>query len=72
MPPALLLPQSMAYVSPPHPPLASPAPHIARLQDPSAGGEGSAPLYGMAAVVPDRRIVAQFLTAYQDALLEGI
>lgn len=62
----------MAYVSPPHPPLASPAPHIARLQDPSAGGEGSAPLYGMAAVVPDRRIVAQFLTAYQDALLEGI
>lgn len=42
------------------------------LQDPSAGGEGTAPLYGMAAVVPDRRIVAQFLTAYQDALLEGI
>ena len=42
------------------------------VQDPRAGGEGTAPLYGMAAVVPDRRIVAQFLTAYQDALLEGI
>ena len=48
-------------------PLAMPA-----RQDPSAGGDGSAPLYGMAAVVPDRRIVAQFLTAYQDTLLEGI
>ena len=45
---------------------------LAPVQDPSAGGEGTAPLYGMAAVVPDRRIVAQFLTAYQDALLEGI
>lgn len=47
-------------------------PLVSPLKDPSAGGEGTAPLYGMAAVVPDRRIVAQFLTAYQDALLEGI
>jgi hypothetical protein len=31
-----------------------------------------APLYGMAAVVPDRRIVGQFLVAYQDALLEAM
>lgn len=48
------------------------SPLLHRPQDPSAGGDGTAPLYGMAAVVPDRRIVAQFLTAYQDALLEGI
>lgn len=40
--------------------------------NPSAAGDGMAPLYGMAATVPDRRIVGQFLTAYQDALLEGI
>ncbi len=41
-------------------------------QDPKAGGDGMAPLYGMAATVPDRRIVSQFLTAYQDALLEAM
>ncbi len=32
--------------------------------------EGRAPLYGMAAKVPDKRIVGEFLTAYQDLLLE--
>ena len=41
-------------------------------QDPKAGGDGMAPLYGMAAAVPDRRVVGTFLTAYQDALLEGV
>lgn len=41
------------------------------LADPKGGGEGSAPLYGMAAVIPDRRIVAHFLQAYQDTLLEA-
>ncbi|GAB4817396.1 hypothetical protein N2152v2_004442 [Parachlorella kessleri] len=39
-------------------------------RDPKAAVKGgAAPLYGMAAVVPDRRIVGQFLVAYQDALL---
>lgn len=33
--------------------------------------EGMAPLYGMAATVPDRRIVGNFLVAYQDILLEA-
>lgn len=33
-------------------------------------GDGLAPLYGMSAKVPDRRIVGNFLTAYQDILLE--
>ncbi|KAI3426347.1 hypothetical protein D9Q98_008720 [Chlorella vulgaris] len=44
------------------------------LQDPQGkgDGEGMAPLYGMAATVPDRRIVSQFLVAYQDALLEAM
>lgn len=42
------------------------------VKDPSAGGDGNAPLYGMAATVPDRRIVSQFLTAFQDALLEAV
>lgn len=42
------------------------------LEHPEEGkGEGSAPLYGMAAVVPDRRIVGNFLVAYQDILLEA-
>ncbi len=40
----------------------------------SEGGQdedqGMAPLYGMAAKVPDRRIVGNFLIAYQDILLE--
>ena len=31
--------------------------------------EGKAPMYGMAASVPDRRIVGDFLIAYQDELL---
>jgi sphinganine-1-phosphate aldolase len=33
--------------------------------------DGLAPLYGMAAKVPDRRIVGDFLIAYQDILLEA-
>ena len=33
-------------------------------------GDGMAPLYGMAATVPDRRIVGNFLVAFQDILLE--
>ena len=33
--------------------------------------EGMAPLYGMAAKVPDKRIIGEFLTAYQDLLLEA-
>jgi len=32
--------------------------------------EGMAPLYGMAATVPDRRIVGDFLEAFQDAILD--
>ena len=37
----------------------------------SSGGtdEGMAPVYGMNAKMPDRSIVGEFLTAYQDALL---
>ncbi len=37
----------------------------------SAGGtdEGMAPMYGMNAKMPDRSIVGEYLTAYQDALL---
>lgn len=46
--------------------------HHCPLQDPKAGGDGMAPLYGMAAVVPDRRVVGTFLVAYQDALLEAM
>lgn len=38
---------------------------------PDLDGEGMAPMYGMAATVPDRRIVGNFLVAYQDILLEG-
>jgi len=34
------------------------------------GDQGMAPLYGMAAKVPDKRIVGNFLVAYQDILLE--
>lgn len=33
--------------------------------------DGMAPLYGMAAKVPDKRIIGEFLTAYQDLLLEA-
>lgn len=49
-----------------------PPPAVHPKQDPKAGGDGMAPLYGMAAAVPDRRMVGEFLTAYQDALLEGV
>jgi len=35
-----------------------------------SGSDGTAPLYGMAAKVPDRRVVGNFLIAYQDILLE--
>lgn len=38
--------------------------------DSTSEGEGMAPLYGMAATVPDRRVVGNFLVAYQDLLLE--
>ena len=31
---------------------------------------GSAPLYGMAGRVPDRKLVAEFLETYQDVMLE--
>ena len=37
--------------------------------DPASAPEGSAPFYGMAASMPDRRLVGDFLEAYQDALL---
>ena len=45
------------------------------LEERGTGGEdgedeGMAPLYGMAAKVPDKRIVGNFLIAYQDMLLE--
>ena len=39
--------------------------------DGGAGEESMAPLYGLAATVPDRRIVGNFLIAYQDILLEA-
>lgn len=38
-------------------------------EDPKGVKDGMAPLYGMAAVMPDRSIVGQFLVAYQDAML---
>lgn len=38
---------------------------------PGAAEEGGmAPMYGAAAVMPDRSVVARFLTAYQDLLLD--
>lgn len=40
---------------------------------PREGGRvkgGSAPLYGMAGKVPDRKLVAEFLETYQDVMLE--
>lgn len=39
-------------------------------KDDEQSDQGMAPLYGMAAKVPDRRIVGNFLVAYQDILLE--
>lgn len=41
------------------------------LQSPSNSNEGMAPVYGMNAKMPDRSIVGEFLTAYQDALLSA-
>ena len=38
--------------------------------DPKLAKSGNAPLYGMAAVVPDRSIVGEFLVAFQDLQLE--
>jgi len=38
--------------------------------DDKLAGDGMAPMYGMAATVPDRRIVGNFLVAFQDVLLE--
>ena len=39
------------------------------LANPDASDSGMAPVYGMNAKMPDRSIVGDFLTAYQDALL---
>lgn len=39
--------------------------------DPGSAPDGSAPFYGMAASMPDRRLVGDFLEAYQDALLDA-
>jgi sphinganine-1-phosphate aldolase len=33
------------------------------------GSEGSAPLYGLAGVSPDRGLIGEFLVAFQDAML---
>ena len=42
------------------------------LQKDSAGGkDGMAPIYGLASVSPDRKIIGEFLVAYQDVLLSG-
>lgn len=38
--------------------------------DPKLAKSGNAPLYGMAATVPDRSIVGEFLVAFQDIQLE--
>lgn len=37
---------------------------------PKLAKSGNAPLYGMAAVVPDRSIVSEFLIAFQDIQFE--
>ena len=37
--------------------------------DPDCAKNGSAPMYGMANVMPDRGMIGQFLVAVQDALL---
>ncbi|CAL5221739.1 g3989 [Coccomyxa viridis] len=42
------------------------------LQKDSAGvKDGMAPIYGLASVSPDRKIIGEFLVAYQDVLLSG-
>lgn len=44
---------------------------VAKLKaDPKLAKRGNAPLYGMAAVVPDRSIVGEFLVAFQDIQFE--
>lgn len=40
------------------------------LADPKSVKDGMAPLYGMAAVMPDRSIVGDFLIAFQDLQLQ--
>ncbi len=42
------------------------------LSTPAAKGskEGTAPLYGMAGVSPDRGLIGDFLVAFQDVMLE--
>ncbi len=43
---------------------------VAQLQtDPNCAADGKAPMYGMAASLPDRSIIAEFLTAFQDVQL---
>ena len=39
--------------------------------DPSCCPDGMAPMYGLAAVSPDRSLINEFLIAYQDVLLSG-
>ena len=39
--------------------------------NPSAAPDGMAPVYGMAAVSPDRALIGDFLAAYMDAVLSG-
>lgn len=39
------------------------------LDKPATSESGMAPIYGMNAKMPDRSLVGEFLTAYQDALL---
>jgi sphinganine-1-phosphate aldolase len=41
------------------------------LDSPEGVSGGSAPLYGMAGVSPDRGLVAEFLVMYQDTMLEA-
>ena len=38
---------------------------------PSCCPDGMAPMYGLAAVSPDRSLINEFLIAYQDVLLSG-
>ena len=39
--------------------------------DPGCCPDGMAPMYGLAAVSPDRSLINEFLVAYQDVLLSG-
>lgn len=40
-------------------------------KDPNCCPDGMAPMYGLAAVSPDRSLINEFLIAYQDVLLSG-